>query len=125
MTTIPEGWTDDVTIPLPPGRTVDDFVEFVIQSALTGTPDVQTEQALVTTFGISPGDAALVRDHVYGGIVRAATGNAANRPDATKDPFGCGSYDRATREHSIIAAIYSQFAMKRPQRPWWQFWRWS
>lgn len=112
-----------MTIPLPPGRTVDEIVEFVIKSGLSGTPDLQTEQALVATFGISPGDAALVRDRVFGGIVRAATGNAANRPDATKDPFACRSYDRATREHSLISAIYPQFARLRPRRPWWQFWR--
>ena len=123
MKTIPEGWTEDMTVPLPPGRTVSDFVEFVIQSALSGTPDVQTEQTLVTTFGISPEDAALVRDRVFGGIVRAATGNAANRPDPTKDPFACGSYDRAIREHSIIASIYPQFARRQPRRSWWQFWR--
>jgi hypothetical protein len=125
MTTIPEGWTDDMTVPLPLGRTVNDLVEFVIQSALSGTPDVQTEQALVTTFEISPEDAALVRDRVFGGIVRAATGNTANRPDPAKEPFACGSYDRATQEPSIIAAIYPQFARSQPQRRWWQFWRQS
>jgi hypothetical protein len=113
----------DMTISLPGGRTVNEFVELVIQSALAGNPDAQTEQALVTTLGISPTDAALVRDRVFGGIVRAATGNAANRPDQTNDPFACGSYDRAIREDWIIAAIYPQFARRQPPRRWWQFWR--
>ncbi len=123
MNTIPEGWTDDMSIPMPPGRTVDEYVEFVIRSGLSGTPDDQTEQVLVTRFGIPPEDAALVRDRVFGGIVRAATGNSANRPDATKDPFARRSYDRAIREPSIISAIYPEFARRQPQRPWWQFWR--
>ena len=39
MAELPEGWTDDMTIPLPPGRTAADVVEFVLQAALRGTPD--------------------------------------------------------------------------------------
>lgn len=123
MSTIPDGWTDDLTIPLPAGRTVADFVEFVIQAALSGTPDAdQIEQELMTTFGISLADAALVRDRVFGGIVRAATGNAANQPDATKDPFAYESYERATRERSIITAIYPELSHWRGAKPkgWWQ-----
>ena len=115
--------TDDLTIPLPPGRKVDDFVEFVIQATLSGTPDVEIEQSLVTTFSISPEDAALVRDRVCGGIARTAIGDPGMRPDAAKDPFACRSFDRATLEPSITAAIYPQFVNRQPQRAWWQFWK--
>ena len=140
---IPEGWTDDMTVPLPLGKTADDLVEFVIQRGVAHTPDAQTEQDLVTTFGLSVADAALVRDRVFGGIVRAATGNSANRPSSLNDPFAFHSFERASREPSIIAAIYPQYAAQAeklakkryvpaiysrppeeaPRRAWWQFWK--
>jgi hypothetical protein len=122
MSAIPEGWTDDMSIPLPPGQTVEAVGEFVIQREISKSSGDDIVQALVTTFRISPDDAALVCDRVLGGIVRAATGNAANRPDPAKDPFAFFSYERARRDHGIIIAIRPEHA-QAPKRPWWQFWR--
>lgn len=122
MSELPDGWTDDLNVALPPGRTVAEVVEFVLQSALAGVPDAQTEQALVTTVGLPPGDAALVRDRVFGGVVRAATGNAVNQPHPRKDPFAATSYQRALETPALIAKIYPHF-VPAAQRRWWEFWK--
>ncbi|MCD6048732.1 MAG: hypothetical protein K0Q55_135 [Verrucomicrobia bacterium] len=110
ISTVPEGWTDDLTIPLPPGHTVTEIVDFVIQCGLQGVPDDETEQRLLEKFCLAEEDAALARDRVYGGIVRAATRSIENRPDQRKDPFACASFDRASKDPSIIATIYPQYA---------------
>ncbi len=145
---IPDDWTDDMTVPLPEGKAAGDVVDLVIERALSpGATDGQLEQALVEVFSLSPDDAALVRDRVFGGIVRAATGNMANRPDPIKDPFAFGSFERASQEPAIIATIYPQYAAQAerlvrkknryvpaaysrpvaeaPKRSWWQFWKGS
>ena len=118
---IPEGWTDVLTIPLPPGQTVEAIGRFVMQhdSKSSGEDIVQ---AIVTTFGITCDDAALVCDRVSGGILRAAFGNAANRPDPAKDPVAYFSYERARRDRGTIVAIRPEHA-QAPKRSWWQFWR--
>ena len=123
MSAIPEGWTDDMTIPLPPGQTVEAIAQFVIQREISKSSGEDTVQAVVASFGITSEDAALVYDRVLGGIVRAATGNVANRPDPTKDPFAYFSFERARRDRGIIAAIRPEYA-QAPKRSWWQFWRW-
>jgi hypothetical protein len=110
--TIPDGWTDDMNIPLPAGRTVEQVVEFVIQAALRGTPDDTTEQLLTAEFLLSPDDAALARDRTCGGIVRAATRNQENCPRREKDPMAWESFQRAMRDPSIVARIYPQYAPK-------------
>ncbi|MCI1188296.1 hypothetical protein MON38_12770 [Hymenobacter sp. DH14] len=115
MSEIPEGWTDDMTVPLPPNQTVGAIADFVIQQALQGTPDDENESELISVFGFSFDDAALIRDRVFGGIMRAATGNEANRPDSEKDPFAHTSFELALQNSAIIAGIYPQFAPK-PKR---------
>ena len=116
MSEIPEGWTDDMTVPLPPNSTVEGIADFVIQQALQGTPDDENENELISAFGFTPDDAALIRDRVFGGIVRAATGNEANQPDSEKDPFAYTSFGLASQNPSIIAGIYPQFVQK-PKQP--------
>lgn len=110
FSTIPEGWTDDLTIPLPGGRTVDELADFVIQRALQGVPDQENERQMIEEFHLTASDAALVRDRVFGGIVRAATRNIANQPIQAKDPFAFASFQRASNDPSIIASIYPQYA---------------
>src|SRR5688500_9172010 len=63
-TTLPPGWTDDMRVELPPGRTVEELVGFVIDNALRAVPDEQTERELVEKFALSPDAAALARDRV-------------------------------------------------------------
>jgi hypothetical protein len=109
---IPEGWTDDVNIPLPPGRTVEQVVEFIIQAALRRTPDDTTEQALIAEFERSIDDAVLAQDRTFNGIVRAATRDQENCPQREKDPMAWESFQRAWRDPSIVARIYPQYAPK-------------
>ena len=113
MAAIPEGWTNDMTIPLPPGRTEAEVVEVVIQAALRGAPDEETEQSLAAEFLLSADAAALARDRAFGGIVRAATRNPENCPSQQNDPLAWESFQRATRDPSLIARIYPQFASKK------------
>ena len=114
-------WTDDMSVRLPSNRTAKEVASFVIQQALSGTSDEANESGLVSKFGFSAEDAALIRDRVFGGIVRAATGNKSNRPDSKKDPFAYASFELAFRDSSIIARLYPQFA-NWAKRPWWKFW---
>lgn len=106
----PEGWTDDMNVPLQPGRTVDEVVEHVIRNALAGVGDAETERQLAESFSLSREDAALARDRTFGGIVRAATGNARNCPDRAKDRIAWTSFQRAIADPSIIKRIYPQWA---------------
>lgn len=110
MADLPEGWTDDMTIPLPAGRTAAEVVEFVLQAALRGTRDSETERLLAAEFMLSEEDAALARDRSFGGLVRAATRNPANCPAQDKDPLAWESFQRGTRDPSLVARIYPQFA---------------
>jgi hypothetical protein len=109
MAELPEEWTDDMTIPLPPGRTPGEVVEFVLQAALRETPDEEIERLLVAEFGLSADDAALARDRSFGGLVRAATRNPENGPDRGKDPLAWESFQCGTRDPSLVARIYPQF----------------
>jgi len=110
---LPEGWTDDLSIALPAGRSAEDVVDHVIRAARTGTPDDATERSLIDVFGLSPEDAALARDRTFAGLVRAATRNEANSPNREKDPIAWASFQRASRDPSIIATIYPQWAGQR------------
>ena len=104
--TLPEGWTDDMNVPLPPGRTVDEVVAHVIQNALTGVDSAETARQLADIFELSQDDAALSIDRTFGGIVRASTRDAQNCPNRLKDPMAWTSFQRATADPSIIARIY-------------------
>jgi hypothetical protein len=107
---IPEGWTDDLNIPLPLGRTVQDVVDFVIESVLRSKPDATIEKLLSAEFLLTPDDAALARDRTCAGIVRAATGDPANCPRREKDPMAWESFQRATQDQSIIVRMYPEYA---------------
>ena len=87
MLSVAGSCTDDMTTPLPPGRTAADVDEFVLQAALRGTPDDETERLLAAEFLLSPGDAALARDRSFGGLVRAAARIPENCPAQDKDPW--------------------------------------
>jgi hypothetical protein len=59
----------------------------VLQVALRGAPDNETEGLLAAEFQMSADDAALARDRSFGRLVRAATRNPDNCPVRQKDPW--------------------------------------
>jgi hypothetical protein len=110
VSTIPEGWTDDMKVPLPPGRTAADVADYVIDAALSGKRDDEVEGGLASSFGLSAEQAALARDRAFGGVVRAATRNSSNCPSREKDPVAWESFQRATRDPSVVARLYPRYA---------------
>ena len=121
---LPDGWTDDMTFPVPEGTSLDQLVDFVISALLQKLPDIPAR--LIDTFNLSTDDAVLLCDRVCGGIVRAATRNEMNRPEADKDPAAALAFSRAVANAQIIRAIYPELAIQEPaaspRKPWWQFW---
>jgi hypothetical protein len=105
----PIGWTDDLTIAVPAGRSVAEVVDIVLQGASRGLPAEDIERSLVAGLGLNADDAALARDRALGGVVRAATRNPANCPPRDKDPVAFESYQRATADPSLISRIYPEF----------------
>ena len=102
-----------MNIRLPDSVTYEQLVDFVIAAGRNQTPDDETERQLIENLGLDPDDAALARDRIYGGIVRAATKNVANRPDANDDPMAYLSFQRATDDNAIIVDIFPQYAAKQ------------
>jgi hypothetical protein len=102
--TIPEGFTDDMSIVLPDGLTADDVVEIILRAESTGVAFESTVATLVAR-GLTEDDAMLAHDRALGGVVRAATGNAANEPVRSKDPVAWASFHRCLDEPALIAAI--------------------
>ena len=96
-----EGWTEDMTIPLPRGRTEDELVEHIVNAMLQDTPPEVIKREVMAAFELSEADAELALDRTFGGIVRAATENSANSPPREKDPVAWASFQRATGDPSI------------------------
>ncbi len=63
---------------------------------------------LTAEFGLSPDDAALARDRVFGGLVRVGTRIPENAPSPAKDPVAWESYQRGTRDLALVTRIYPQ-----------------
>ena len=117
--TIPGGWTDDMTLVVPEGRTLDELVESVFRAAVSGENRPVIVHRIVTDFGITQADAELALDRVCGGAVRAATGQKVNRPRRDKDPVAWISYQRCLKHPELIASLYPQFA-DRTGDSWWR-----
>ncbi len=92
---VPGGWTDDMSLQLPRGHTVEELVDYILAAIQQGRQHETLIADLGTEFGLSNEDAELSVDRVGGGIVRAATGNRANCPNRVKDPIAWASFRRA------------------------------
>lgn len=92
----------------PVGVTYERIVQFVIASGLAKDEPEETDLRLVRELGLTPDDACLARDRVYGGLVRASTGNSANCPDRNKDPLAYMSYQLAMEDASLVQALYPE-----------------
>lgn len=110
---LPAELTDVIGPPLRGSLAPADLVDFMIAAALGGTRKDEIERGLMERFGISPADAALVRDRTFGGIFRAGTRSHENRPDRAKDAIAWASYERANRDKSIIKRLFPEFNGRR------------
>ena len=108
-----------MNIALGNGHSLEELVEYVLQSTPRSDAKAATAEHLSQKFGLSAVDAELALDRVYGGVLRAATGQTANCPAKDKDPVAWVSFHKCLKQPELIAAIYPQFA--KPQRkPWWR-----
>ncbi len=85
--TLPEGWTDDLSVDLVPGMSEDALVEKVIAAFKDDFDFEVIHSDVICPYLANPDDADLVLDRALGGIVRALTGNMHNCPDQSKDPI--------------------------------------
>jgi len=127
VTDIPDGWTDDMAVPLPEGVTIASLAEYVVSSAADGeSHDVRI--ATLLSWGLTSDDAELACDRALGGVFRAGTTSSENEPSAEKDPIAYCSYHQCRANRALISAIFpKQFPLVRPDRtqagrPWWKFW---
>jgi hypothetical protein len=95
---IPEGFTDDMTGSIRPGRTAEELVAEVMEWLLARRDLDALVRVLEQDFGLSEEDALLALDRVQGGIVRALTGTRENEPDRAKDPLAWGSFTKVWAE---------------------------
>ena len=92
---VSDGWTDDMSVQLPRGHTVEELVDCILAANQQGHHHETLIANLASEFGLSKEDSELSVDRVGAGIVRAATGNRANSPNQLKDPIAWVSFQRA------------------------------
>jgi hypothetical protein len=116
---IPEGWTDDMNIPVTDRRVLGRMVDMVLGHFLSRRPYEEAFDQLVGDFNLTDEDAELAMDRIQGGVIRALTGNRKNRPDRRNEPLARISFDRVwsefPREHL--------FSFGRVPQGRWVIWR--
>ena len=104
--------TNDLTVPLPPGQTISNLVELIIQAVTRSRSGDDVIGLLVAEFKLSLDDAEFAYDRFCGGLVRAATRNPQNCPDVDHDPIAWDSFHRVIADLSLVARVYPEFAPK-------------
>ena len=97
MDSLPKSWTDDLRIALALGSE-DALVEFVFSQLLGFADADEVRQQLQSEFHLSSEDALLALDRVPAGVIRAITGNPANRPPYEKDPIAHIAFEKVWSE---------------------------
>jgi hypothetical protein len=105
QTNLPDGWTDDMSINLPPGRTNQQIVQHILSVMMSDEGSEKLLDTLVNEFQLSQEDAELAIDRTLGGVVRASTGNPLNRPHWAKDPLAAISYEMSMKDRQIIKKL--------------------
>jgi hypothetical protein len=88
-------FTTDLRITVAPEHTLEELVDVILNHEQHGTGRADLFALLTNSFGLSYDDARLAVDRVAAGRVRAATGQASNAPDPSRDPVAALSYRRA------------------------------
>jgi hypothetical protein len=102
---IPEGWTDDMTFPLPQGVSIERIVDYVLSSAASGAPH-ESRVGELTSWGLAADDAELACDRTLGGAFRAGTTSSENEPSSEKDPIAYLSYHRCRANPALISTLF-------------------
>ncbi len=110
----PSGWTEDMSVEVPVGVTLESLVTLVLQRECDGTP-YETTIAELVSLGLSRSDAELAHDRTLGGVVRAASNNSANEPLRGDDPVAWTSYRFCLRDPTLIQRLQPDAAS--PPRP--------
>ncbi|MGC4072217.1 MAG: hypothetical protein QM760_06820 [Nibricoccus sp.] len=97
MNDLPEGWTDDMRMPITPAQS-EAMVDYVFEALLAFRSIEDASRELVTRFSLTSDDALLALDRVPGGVVRALTANPANCPNREKDPLAYLAFQRVWAE---------------------------
>jgi hypothetical protein len=101
----PDGWTDDMTFPLPQGVTVNRIVDYVLSSAVREEPH-DSRIGTLKSWGLATDDAELACDRALGGAFRAGTTSPENEPSSEKDPIAYDSYHRCRARPELISALF-------------------
>ena len=115
---IPKGWTDDMNVEIGNGRSVGELAESIMKALLDRTSPVEILGRIRRDFALSEDDAELAFDRAQGGIVRAVTGNAVNRPSRTKDPIAYHTFEAVWKDFPKV----SRFGKKRDPSGVWVEW---
>jgi hypothetical protein len=83
---LPEGCTDDLSIQLSEGHTLDELVDAIMSADSEDQSHEALVNAIATQFGLTEHDAELAIDRVGGGMFRAML-HPNNAPDRIKDPI--------------------------------------
>jgi hypothetical protein len=113
-----EEWVDKTifrfTVELPQGVSCDALVAFILEKA-RGEPDLKLLLTqLAAQFQITEKQALTTIDRALGGVARAAALNPAACPDVSIDPVGCSAFIQASKDHSIIDAVYPTWRSWKP-----------
>jgi hypothetical protein len=128
MTQIPDDWTDDMTIPLPEGVTIQRIVDYVLSSAAGGASH-ETRIEELKSWGLRMEDDELACDRAFGGAFRAGTTSPENEPSADKDPIAHFSYHRCRSNPALISALFPEdfpaphAKQSDERRSRWKFWK--
>lgn len=123
--TAPDGWTEEMSIELPAGVSLDSVVSAILERERDGVP-YDAILSELASLGIPERDAQLAHDRVLGGLVRAATLNRANEPSRSLDPLAWSSYHRCVKDPTFIHAIRPDLAKRfgrTSRKNWWKFWK--
>ncbi len=100
---LPHGFTDDMRISLPPHVTAAALASFVLDHALQSVPDAEPERRVADAFGLSPADAAPVRDRGFGGVLRGAIARRNAGLTGEGPARLCGSFQCVRSQPGIAA----------------------
>ncbi len=116
--TLPEGWTDDLSVTIRADRTYLELTKAVMDLVKDIDCPPGAVLAIAREFGMSHEDAMLAFDRVQGGIVRALTTRSDNCPDRANDPLAYYAFHEAWQTLPASERIAGARESGGPWRAW-------